>query len=286
MGSADQGIVEAIMRARMQGRGPDSMQAHNPEWFGYKNYPEIFDAMDSGASEGYMLDNTPDDTLHQFGKYAQYQGMPQAPDVPSARDVRSVGRGDPEMRRRFEEHFGTDSLNRADQGVAQNDRDYVPAPRPRPSTAPIGPTTDEYEGDQSGMTGPFRSRENIPRPEEAYSYMPGLRDRVIEQQTGGGPSRDLKSDRYDGTKFDRAMAPFAGQETGNIQDYRMMAIENMLKRGGGQVPPDPEVPQEMSPSMSSEGLDEMLQQHFDEMRQEQLQNDPELADFARRRRQQ
>lgn len=274
MGSADQGIVEAILRARMHGRGPDSMQPHNSEWFGYKNYPDIFDAMDSGGSEGYMLDNTPDDTLHQFGKYAQYQGMPLAPDVPSARDLRNVGRGDPEMRRRFEQHFGTESLNRADQDVPQNDKNYVPTPRPRPGEAPVGPSSDEYEGDESGMLPQSYKTEDVPRPEEAYGYMPFLESSVKEHLMGPGVARDKKQD-FASPKFPQAFDAFADQPTGNIQDLRAMAIEQMMRRGSQAQ--EFVGPQQADPA--EESLDDAVRRHIDDM-----QGDPKFEDYYRSRR--
>jgi len=259
MASVDPRIIEAIVNSRLKGRGPDSMQPHNPEWFGYKNYPEIFDGIDQGNYEGYLFQNEPDDRQHLFGKFAQYQGMPQAPDVPSARDIRGLERGDPEMRSRFEDRFGTESRNRADQGVAQNDRNYIPTPRPRPGEAPqAGP--DDYIGTMPEPMKPFETPG--PVPEEVYGYMPGLRDRVKEQLEGEGPSRDLKRDRLDGSMWDRAMAPFADQPTGNIQDYRMMAIENMIKRGADTNPQEDYNPESLPP-MPEMDADELVRKQLE-----------------------
>jgi hypothetical protein len=64
-----------------------------------------------------------------------------------------------------------------------------------------------------------------------------------------------------------------------------MAIENMMKRGAGAMQPqegETLVPQEAPPSMSSESLDDLLNRQFQEMRQQQLEEDPELADYDRR----
>lgn len=283
MGSADQGIVDAIMRARMQGRGPDSMQPHNPEWFGYKNYPNIFNGMDSGDYEGYMFQNEPyDDQEHISGTYAQYKGQPDSPDIPSARDLRRFDSSrDPEMRRRFEEYFGTEAAKRASQG-ATGDKSYVPTPRARPSTAPLGPTSDEYTGDQSGMMGPFNT-EGVPRPAEVYSYMPGLKDRIQEHLLGPGVARESKSD-YADPKFPQAFDAFSNQPSGNIQDLRSMAIEQMMKRSADAQQGPGEAPeQSMAPAMSSESIDDMIQRHMQGLRQQQFQDDPELEEFARRR---
>lgn len=257
MASVDPRIIEAIVKSRLQGRGPNSVQPHNPDWFGYKNYPEIFDAMDSGSHEGYMFEH-PDEPQSNFKKSAeQYRGMPQAPDVPSARDIRGFDRGDPEMQRRFEEYFGTEAKNRAQQGIPQGDKSYVPTPRPRPGEAPqAGP--DDYIGEMPPPMKPFETQG--PLPEEVYGYMPGLQDRVKQQLEGEGPSRDLKRDRGDGSRWDRAMAPFADQPTGNIQDYRMMAIEQMLRRGADTNPPDDYNPESPMPEMNA---DDMIRQQLE-----------------------
>jgi len=101
-----------------------------------------------------------------------------------------------------------------------------------------------------------------PLPEEVYGYMPDLRSRVKEQLEGEGPSRDLKRDRGDGSRWDRAMAPFADQPSGNIQDLRMMAIENMLKRGAETNPLDNYNP-ESPPPMPEMDIDQMIQKQLE-----------------------
>jgi hypothetical protein len=62
--------------------------------------------------------------------------------------------------------------------------------------------------------------------------------------------------------WDRAMAPFADQPTGNIQDYRMMAIENMLKRGADTNPPEDYNPESLPP-MPEMDADEMVRKQLE-----------------------
>lgn len=266
MASVDPRMIEEIAKAKLAGRGPDSVQPHNPDWPPYKMYPNVYDGMDSGDYDGYLFSHPPEQEHHYGTPYAQYHGMPMAPDVPSARDLRTFSRGtDPEMRRRFEEYFGTEATNRADRGIPSSDKSYVPTPRPRPSDAPVS-ADDDYIGPFPEKMKPLETQG--PLPEEVYSYMPGLKDRVMEQNSGEGPSRDLKRDRLDGSMWDRAMAPFADQPTGNVQDYRMMAIENMLKRGADTNPPEGSDIQPLPP-MPQMSTDDMIQRQLEEWRQGQ-----------------
>jgi hypothetical protein len=130
------------------------------------------------------------------------------------------------------------------------------------------------------MSSDTYKTEGQPRPEEAFSYIPGLKERVAEHVYGPGAARETKGDREDGTRFDRDFEDVGGDQRANIQDYRLKAIENMMQRGGQQ--PEGQQPEGVPPSMSSEGLDDLLQRHFDEMRKQQLQDDPELEEFRRR----
>lgn len=286
-------VMESIRRAMLAGRQSDNFSMeHNPDWKYNKMYGDIFDKTEPGDDNYLMLPESPTRRYHfgnddQYAQNGPFTGQRTAPEMPSARDVIIMERSnDPRVKEMFGDAFGTEALDRSNRNrYGVRSPDYIPNPRPRPSAAPLGPGEDEYQGDQSGMSPESYKTDSEPRPEEAYSYIPGLKERVAEHVYGPGPARETKGDRQDGTRFDRDFEDVGGDQRANIQDYRLRAIENMMQRGGqAQQPPESmEQPMEQSPQMSSQGLDDMLQRHFQEMRQQQLSEDPELSEFDRRR---
>jgi hypothetical protein len=290
--------LESVRRAMLAGRQSDSFSMdHNPDWKYNKMYGHIFDQI-LPDDDGYLMLHEPQrrynfENTDNYAQNGPFTGQRTAPDLPSARDVIIMERSqDPGVKKMFEEMFGTEALDRDNRNrYGIRNPDYVPTPRARPNAAPLGPSTDEYSGDQSGMRPETFKTEGQPNPEEVYSYMPGLRERVAEHLRGPGPSRELKNDREDGSRFDRALVDAGGDQRANIQDYRLKAIENMMQRGGGQVQPGVQVQPEgeqmlgqpLPPPMDAQSLDDMINRHLQELREQQIQDDPDLGGFSNRR---
>jgi hypothetical protein len=230
------GVMQAIANAMLRGRTTDQYtEEHNPDWKYYKMYPEMWDAMQPGDDNFYM---TPEpERLHVFGKYAQnegpFTGQRTAPDLPSARDVQLMERSaDPAVRQMFEKSFGTEALDREQRGrTGIRSPDYVPTPRPRPGEAPVAEPEDYLEPLPESPPPPVTPEGEVPDPESMYGVMPWLRDAVKEQIIGQGSARELKTGREDGNRFDRTFKEFSDEPAVPIQDFRLRAIEEMIRRG-------------------------------------------------------
>lgn len=115
LASADPKTIAGIVNSRLQGRGPDSVQPHNPDWPGYKMYPEMFDAVEAGDADAYNVkyedrgetpidpDREPDFAGRQLAGVADamYRRRKENPDAEHIRDLQEADRTTQDAGRRL-----------------------------------------------------------------------------------------------------------------------------------------------------------------------------------------
>jgi hypothetical protein len=245
MPSIDPKYIDEIARARLLG----SEASHNPEWPPYQMYPWIYDAVGNNPSDSpfLMQNDKPPPGNRVFGTFAQadgpgpYTGQRTNPDMPSARDVQLMQRsGDPIVRKMFEDAFGTEALDRENRNrYGVREKSYVPTPRSRPTEAPTA-SPEDYLGEMPQQMEPFQTEG--PNYQEAPTQ--DIQTRARDYLAGPGPSRDLKRNREDGSFFDRAFSGFPLGDNPPVQDMRLLAIEDMMRKGANASSDLSELPQQ------------------------------------------
>jgi hypothetical protein len=221
MARLDPQWIKEITRARLLG----SEAQHNPEWPPYQMYKDIYDSISANPSDAPFLMLRERSSGRGRTAEMPVEDMPMlAPDV-----------YDPETDPRLK------NRKPARERQKREPREQVPvAPPPRePEPKQLDITTDQDL--PSGVHG--RTDHLAPRPEDVYNLLPFLKDDVERQELGEGMNRRMKGNKFidPSARVAREFESFpgAGHEIPPIQDYRALAIEDMMRKGteAGQYRP-------------------------------------------------